>query len=387
MSLAAFLWGVIGFSVLLIINAVFRLVRLPRQKAINEHHELNWKLTNKGLDTSSLKTAKECFHELSSSYESIKSYVNANARSCYEDNIEEIRQNAECIAEEKWRKKANSFLLKIEQAYDTIACYDFQTVEKAYQSKNILIKAYDDLFDWTRMCCEENRDIWKDVNVWDEAKENVSAILERYDHYVLWNDRAGSDATVRQQLIATLDRRIEMMRPECQRKTKLRSLIMQKIANQGTVQRSHLLKGNFDGFVAGEINACYQNLVKEHAVIEYKQGAVYFVILSDAAAKKYTPDKEANQKPTEEKSQPARTEEAEKGNRSIDSVKNLLYRELIRHFGEEGIEYIDKTANGGSLYFFSETEADTLKKKDYPVFFAENGTKGTAHRPAWYIKL
>ena len=50
-------------------------------------------------------------------------------------------------------------------------------------------------------------------------------------------------------------------------------------------------------------------------------------------------------------------------------------------------EHVDKTVNGGSLYFFSETEAENLKKKDYPVFFAEKGTKGTDHRPAWYIRF
>lgn len=71
----------------------------------------------------------------------------------------------------------------------------------------------------------------------------------------------------------------------------------------------------------------------------------------------------------------------------IASRTKLLYRELIRHFDEEEIEYVDKTVNGGSLYFFSESEAEHLKKKDYPVFYAKNGTKGTDHRPAWYIKL
>lgn len=375
-------------SILLIIYAVYQgVVAAPHKQELTQHHELSWKLTNKGANTDSLKTAKECLYTLSSSYEEIKGHASANARFCYEDDIEEIRQNAEDIAEEKWKKKANSFLSKIEQAYDSIAYYDFQTVEKAYRSKNILIKAYDDLFDWTRMCYEENRDVWKDVNIWDEAKEDVGAIIERFDHYVLWNDRGDSDATVRQQLIETLDKRIEIMRPEYQRKTKLRSLILQHIAIQGTVQRSHLFKVNFDGFVAGEITACYKGLVKDHTVIEYKQGAVYFVVLSDETAKKYPPPAKASKTPAKEKPQPVRTEEVEKRNSMIAPRPKLLYRELIRHFDEEGIEYVDKTVNGGSLYFFSETEAENLKKKDYPVFFAEKGTKGTDHRPAWYIRF
>lgn len=379
---------IIIVSILLIIYAIYQgVIAESRKQALVRYHELSWKLTNKGADTNSLKTAKECLYTLSSSYEDIKEHANANARFCYEDDIEEIRQNAEDIAEEKWRKKADSFLLKIEQAYDVIVCYDFQTVDKAYKSKNILIKAYDDLFNWTRTCYEENRDIWKNVNIWDEAKKDVGAILNRYDHYILWNDRGSNDDSVRQQIIATLDRRIEIMRPEYRRKTKLRSLIMQKIANHGTVQRSHLLRMHFDGFVAGEINACYKGLVKERAVIEYKQGSVYFVVLSDAAANKYSLEKETDQNPAKEKPQPVRSEEAKKGNSMIAPRTKLLYRELIRHFDEEGIEYIDKTVNGGSLYFFSETEAESLKKKDYPVFFAEKGTKGTDHRPAWYIKL
>lgn len=71
----------------------------------------------------------------------------------------------------------------------------------------------------------------------------------------------------------------------------------------------------------------------------------------------------------------------------IASRTKLLYRELIQHFDEEGIDYVDKTVSGGSLYFFSDTEAESLKKKGYPVMFAEKGTKGTDHRPAWYIKI
>lgn len=376
-------------SILLIIYSIYQgVVETSRKQALVRHHELSWKLTNKGADTNSLKTAKECLHALSSSYDDIKGHANANARFCYEDDIEEIRQNAEGIAEEKWGKKANSFLLKIEQAYDAVACYDFQTVEKAYKSKNILIKAYDDLFDWTRKCYEDNLGIWKDINIWNRAKEEVGSILERYGHYVLWDDRIGNQPSVRQQIIATLDRQIETMRPEYQRKMKLRSLIMQKIANQGTMQRSRLLKAHFDGFVSGEINACYKGLLKEHAVVEYKQGAVYFVILSDATAKKYPPNRKASQNPAKEKPQPVRTEKKEEEeNGMIASRTKLLYKELIRHFDEEEIEYVDKTANGGSLYFFSETEANNLKKKNYPVFFAEKGTKGTGHRPAWYIKI
>lgn len=391
MTLFEVIWGVVGLLVLLFVIAVFQ---SDRQNEINQHHELSWKLTNKGSDTKSLKTAKTCLHELSNSYDNIKKYANYNARSCYEDDIDIIRQNAEDIAEEKWRKKADRYFLKIEQAYDEIANYDFQNVENAYKSKNIIIKAYDDLFNWTRTCHDENKDIWKNINLWNEAKKGVSEIIEYYDHYVLWNNRSASDDSVRQQLIETLDKRIEIMRPEYQRKMKLRSMIMQKIANHGTVQRSHLLKMHFDGFVAGEITACYRGLVKEHAVIEYKQGSRYFITLSDAAAKKYYPDKKTNQHKAKETKQSLMADEAEKDETEKEETEENIsdsntigiYSELIRYFDENGVEYIDKTTSGGSLYFFDKAEAENLKNKKYRIFFAPNGTKGTDHRPAWYIK-
>ena len=37
----------------------------------------------------------------------------------------------------------------------------------------------------------------------------------------------------------------------------------------------------------------------------------------------------------------------------IAPMREVLFRELIRHFNEEGLEYVDKTAKRGGLYFFS----------------------------------
>lgn len=361
-----------------------RRIKTPQvYRNMNEHHELSWKLTNKGSNTSNLKTAKECLYELTSSYERIKQYANANDRSCYEDDIEDVRLNAEGLAEEKWRKKADTFLFEIEKAYEAISCYDFQTIETAYKSKNILLKAYDNLFDWTRKCYEENKDIWKTINIWNDAKEKVKWLLEQYDHHVVWNN---NNLSVRQQIIAELDKRIEVIRPEYQRKMQLRSLIVQKIANQGAMQRSHLLKAVFDGFVLEEVKACYRGLVKEHTVIEYKQGSVYFVVLSDAAAKKHPPQK-TNQDPPKEKARPAETNVTPKESKASDSKGNLSYKELIHRFNQDGIEYVDKTINGGSLYFFTEDAANLATELGYKVAYAPNGTKGTGHRPAWYARL
>lgn len=377
--MAAFLWGVIGVSIFLIINAVFQLVRLPRQKAINEHHELSWKLTSKGSDTNSLKTAKECLYTLSRSYEDIKGYANANARFCYEDDIELIRSNAECLAEDEWDSKAQKFLLRMDESHSMIVDHDFSNVDKAYKQKAVFLKAYDEYFDWTRKCYENSRIVWKDINIWEVAKNGIISILGDEIGYILWNSDEQCKHSVRKQIEENLTKHIESMRPEYIRKVKLKSLILQRIADHGSIQRSVLLKSDFSGFVEEEIRACYKGIVRDHDIIEVKQGNVFFVSLSDENARKYTPN------PNNGKINMSAENDGD--GIMIAPMTKLLYRELIRHFDEEGIDYVDKTVSGGSLYFFSDKEAESLKKKGYPVMFAEKGTKGTDHRPAWYVKI
>lgn len=379
--MVAFLYGVIIVSILLLVNGIYQIaVGTPRKKALDEHHKLSWKLTNAGSETENLKRAKECYFQLLTSYEGVKGFANANERYCYEDDIDLIRDNAEMLAERRWASKADEYLLKMEEAHSLIVQHNFNNIEKAYSSKATFLKAYDAYFDWTRKCYDDNYGIWKSVKLWDEAKKCVTELLGETGEYVFWDSTFPSSYSVRQQIDANLTKHIESMRPEYLRKIKLNSLILNKIASCGSIQRSVLLKSFFDGFTAPEVQACYHGLVKVHDVIEVKQGSLYFVSLSDAAATRYYQQ--------QEKAVPQILPVTEsKEETMIAPMTKVLCRELIRHFDEEGIEYVDKTASGGGLYFFSEAEAGGLKEKGYPVGYAENGTKGTGHRPAWYIKF
>lgn len=53
---------------------------------------------------------------------------------------------------------------------------------------------------------------------------------------------------------------------------------------------------------------------------------------------------------------------------------------------DQSQEFVDKTSSGGALYFFSKTVVQELKKRGYSVYYAPNGTKGTEHRAAWFVK-
>ena len=379
--MVAFLYGVIIVSILLLVNGIYQIaVGTPRKKALDEHHKLSRKLTNAGSETENLKRAKECYFQLLASYEGAKGFANANERYCYEDDIDLIRDNVEMLAERRWASKADEYLLKMEEAHSLIVQHNFSNIEKAYSSKATFLKAYDAYFDWTRKCYDDNYGIWKSVKLWDEAKKCVTELLGETGEYVFWDSTFPSSYSVRQQIDANLTKHIESMRPEYLHKIKLNSLILNKIASCGSIQRSVLLKSPFDGFTAPEVQACYHGLVKVHDVIEVKQGSLYFVSLSDAAATRYCQQ--------QEKAVPQILPVTEsKEEAMIAPMTKVLCRELIRHFDEEGIEYVDKTASGGGLYFFSEAEAGSLKEKGYPVGYAENGTKGTGHRPAWYIKF
>lgn len=96
-------------------------------------------------------------------------YGRAIGKCCFEDDISEVRLNAETLAEEKWSKRASSYIQKMSFAYSEIMGWDFNSVEKSYSSKAVFLRAYDAYFSWTSDFFEENREIWHDVNLWDEA--------------------------------------------------------------------------------------------------------------------------------------------------------------------------------------------------------------------------
>ena len=316
--MVAFLYGVIIVSILLLVNGIYQIaVGTPRKKALDEHHKLSWKLTNAGSETENLKRAKECYFQLLTSYEGVKGFANANERYCYEDDIDLIRDNAEMLAERRWASKADEYLLKMEEAHSLVVQHNFNNIEKAYSSKATFLKAYDAYFDWTRKCYDDNYGIWKSVKLWDEAKKCVTELLGETGEYVFWNSTLPSNSSVRQQIDANLTKHIESMRPECLRKIKLNSLILNKIASCGSIQRSILLKSSFDGFTAPEVQACYHGLVKVHDVIEAKQGSLYFVSLADAAATRYCQQQEKA------------VDECEKSIRQLDHELNKLVDALV----------------------------------------------------------
>ena len=68
-----------------------------------------------------------------------------------------------------------------------------------------------------------------------------------------------------------------------------------------------------------------------------------------------------------------------------DQARPDFYDSTLKRLKDARLEYVDKSGEGGSLYFFDEQLGTELKRMGYPVHFAPNGSKSTGHRPAWYI--
>lgn len=288
---------IIIISILLIIHAIYQgVVVAPRKQEFVRHYELSQKLYDKAMNTSSLSTARECYTQLNASYALVRDYVDRNSRSCFEDDIQEVRSCAENLAQEKWSGRAEKYLSEIERLLSCVMASNSQDVTQAKKDCCIILKLYDSYWDWTRECHEDNRSLWSRINIWDVAKDMMSAVLG--NGFTCWNDSGYGHPSVRAQL-------------ECR--------------------------------------------------------------LSDHIVSLQSKEKKAPRRKAEKL--------------MIEPKPKLLHDAVIRHFDEEKVEYVDKTSVGGSLYFFAEAVANDLTEKGFQVHFAENGTKGTGYRPAWYIRF
>lgn len=71
----------------------------------------------------------------------------------------------------------------------------------------------------------------------------------------------------------------------------------------------------------------------------------------------------------------------------IDEMPKVLFNAVKQHLIDSKAEFVDKSPQGGALYFFNENIANELKEKGYKPKFARKGSKSTGNKPAWYVKF
>ena len=304
------------------------------------------------VDSKSIKKVRESISCLDYEYNKVKDITGSSGNYLYSEDRGFLVEHLHDLEQDKWEKKANKYLQEFSDCYLSIVSHElehFESVELLYKTK--------------KRCIEQ----WQKYFAIDLSEYETTIYPKRY-----LRDWMGDDYDPCMESHATLEKKLNecvaVMRPEYKRKTALLDIIVNYVATKNTISRSDLLKKTFKGYSQDEVKYCYRELIKTNRLFEMKIGGRYFVSLSDKEAAK--PNK--------------KNEEAQE---IIIENDTTVKDKLIRYLKSNNAEFIDKTDKGGGLYFFDEKVSNELKDKGYKVKYAQNGTKSTAGRPAWYIAL
>ena len=266
---------------------VYYVVSEGKSKKVSEYHKQNQKLTDKGSSTQNYNVAKNCLSDLESDYHEIKDYVGKNSRSCYEDDIAEVRSNIESIVFDKWDRKTYSILEKLEDKYALLMECTFSDVDEAFKAGKDILKLYDSFWDYTREFYEEHSSDLVHIRLWDEARDKMKFKLGEDEGFTFWGNGQTAQVSVREQLNKKITARIEEIRPEYTRKKDIMEKLLARIYDETNVMRCELMKmQEFSKYNSKEVQACYRALLKVKKIVEYKVENRYFVCLSDKEATK-----------------------------------------------------------------------------------------------------
>ena len=342
-----------------VIASLITQVGSGHSEKVQQYDRINKKYTEKGLNARTSGHAKQCLQMLEDGYSEIKDQLTDSSRYVYETDINDVRQNIADLEKEEWARKSIPHLQEFSDCYLSLINHDlenFNDVELFFAVKSKCIREWQayfgiDLSGYTTT-------IYPKRYLREWMGEDYDPCMESHD-----------------ALEKKLSSYVAAMRPEQKRKNRLYNEIVKYVSLQGTIARSDLLRIPFSGFIQEEVKSCYRVLVKSNRIVETKLGGRWFVSLSDKELSKKKYEKEPGEVETSALSFP---ESPAPVLLPVDVVKQRLR--------DTGLEYVDKTESGGSLYFFDETIADSLKQEGYSVFYAPNGTKGTKHRAAWFVK-
>lgn len=354
-----------GFIVLLIVLGVVLIIRgiahagdaEARQQVMNYMGSSD-KLIN-ATDSRSIKKVRESIASLDYEYSKVKDLAGQSGNYLYTEDRTFLTEHLHDLEEEKWEKRADKYLQEFSDCYLTIVGGEFEN-----------FKDVDALFKMKKRCIS----LWQKYYAIDLSEYETTIYPKRY-----LRDWMGEDYDPCMESHEALEKKlndcVDKMRPEYKRKNALYGIIVTRVASIGSIARSELLKQRFDGYVPEEVKCCYNALIKENRLVEVKLGGRYFVSLSDKELSKQ-----------QGKGTKAIARETKGVDQMIPKSDKLVHDAVIRHLMDEGAEYIDMTHKGGGLYFFSESIAEDLKDKGYNIGYAENGSRSTSGRPAWYLK-
>lgn len=347
-----------GFIVFLIVLGVFLFIHglahvgdaKVRQRKMN-YLEASDKIFS-AKNSQSIKTVKNSIERLDYEYTKVKELAGESDNYLYTEDRKILVEHLHDLEQEKWEKKADRCLQEFSDCYLTIINGELEN-----------FRDVDALFSAKRRCIT----LWQKYFAIDLS--GYETVIYPIKYLREW---MGEDYDPCMKSHDTLEKKlstiVEKMRPEYKRKNALYDIIVSRVAALGSVARADLLKTKFDGYITDEVKCCYRALIKANRLVEVKLGGKYFVSLSD---------KEATKK---------QKQNVKEETKMITRSDKLVHDAIVKHLMDEGVEYIDMTHKGGGLYFFSESVAKELKAKGYNIGYAENGSRSTSGKPAWYLR-
>lgn len=343
----------LSFILLGIIGAICESRKQMRKQALKTYLSIE-KRCVRAIDSHSLNKVRNAIREWEVAYHEAEPILEPVFRRVYEQDMKDLKANLACLEEDHWLRKAEKYLDSFSMCYELIMdgqMENFKDVEELFRLKKRCISAWQNYFsiDLT----EYESTIYPKRYLREYMGELYDPCMESHE-----------------ALEKKLSERIQIMRPEYKRKMQLYELIVSFVWNNVSVLRTELLRKPFDGFTPEEVKCCYNALLKKNRLMEYKMGGRVFAMASD-----------------KECSKPQAHKQKEEPQKMIVENNTLIHDMLIRHFLDHRLEYVDLTDRGGSLYFFDEATSKELAEKGYEVHYAQNGTKNTSNRPAWYISI
>ena len=163
---------------------------------------------------------------------------------------------------------------------------DFVDVDYVYKRKNSCLRNYDAYWETVRKI-SDNAVIDERSLVWEKAKKNfIDAFTENSQSNIHFWDENGMNKSVREQIVAEIDKHVETLKPEYKRKMKIYDDILSVVRSKESIKRADLLHTKIDNATEEEVSVCYKALVKKGKLFEMKLGSRYFVSLSDKEAQK-----------------------------------------------------------------------------------------------------
>lgn len=347
---------VIMLCVLLLIRSFAHLGDAEKVRRNEKFLETSDKLTSLYWNDS-IKKVKDGVTTLDVAYNQAQDVLNEAGNSIYKEDRAALVEHLHDLEEAKWEKKADKYLQEFSDCYFIITSGEFDNfrdVDMLFKTKNRCIA------------------LWQKYFAIDLSEYETTIYPKRY-----LREWMGEDYDLCMESHDALEKKlsecVNTMRPEYKRKTALYEVIVDYVYSRGSLARSELLKHKFDGYIPDEVKCCYNALIKNNRLVEIKLDGRFFVSLSDKeSAKEHPKTRKSAEKKGEQK--------------MIAHSNKLVHDAIIKHLMDEGVEYIDMTHKGGGLYFFSESIAEDLKSKGYNIGYAENGSRSTGGKPAWYLK-